>query len=122
MPAPESSAEDRLAALDAHICEHLFADERNRRELLSLFFLSVADRLGEARQALNEGDWRELTRLAHVIRGAAGHIGAGQLAAAATALEMAALAGDAPQAGRLLGQVSGQFGKLRDEAHAAERK
>jgi HPt (histidine-containing phosphotransfer) domain-containing protein len=113
---------DSIAKIDEHIRVNLFDDESSRRELLALFLLTIADRVAIADAALVEGDWRELSRLAHLIRGAAGHVGARQLSATAAEVELAAVARDAAMARRHWQRLTTQFKGLQDEAKAAERK
>jgi HPt (histidine-containing phosphotransfer) domain-containing protein len=113
---------DSLAKMDQHICKNLFDDEASRRELLALFLLTIADRVVLANAALADGDWRELSRMAHLIRGASGHVGARQLSALAAQVELAAEARDLATARRHWQDLTTQFKGLQDEAKAAERK
>ncbi len=107
---------DRLAEVEEHIRTHLFEDEVQRREVLELFLLTVADRVALADAALAEGDWREVSRLAHLIRGAAGHVGAARISAQAAIVEAAAEMRDGDTARKHWTELTRQFRGLRDEA------
>lgn len=113
---------DSLVKMDQHICRNLFEDEASRRELLALYLLTIADRVVIAEAALADGDWHELARLAHLIRGASGHVGARQLSATAAQVELAAEARDVSTVRRHWQSLTTQFKGLQDEAKAAERK
>jgi HPt (histidine-containing phosphotransfer) domain-containing protein len=107
---------ERLAAVDEHIRTHLFEEDVPRREFLELFLLTVADRIALVDAALAEGDWREVSRLAHLIRGAAGHVGAARISAHAAIVELAAEMRDGDTARKHWTELTRQFRGLRDEA------
>jgi len=109
---------DRIGQLSEHVRTHLFDDEKECREILDLFFLTVTDRLALGAAALAEGDWHELARLAHLIRGASGHVGAARLAANAGIVEMAAEAHDQAAARRHWAMLTDQFRDLCHEFRA----
>lgn len=109
---------DSLAQIDGYMREHLFSDERNCRELLALFFLTVPDRLAEAQVALAEVRWGDLARLAHVIRGASGHVGAKQLSAQAAMLEQTAAEPNAAVAVSQFRELQQIFLELQQEFNA----
>lgn len=109
---------ERLAAVEEHIRTHLFTEDIPRREILELFLLTVADRIALAEVALGEEDWREVSRLAHLIRGAAGHVGAGRISANAAIVELAAEMRDGATARKHWMDLTRQFRGLRDEARA----
>lgn len=113
---------DHRSWVEMHIRENLFPDEVHIRELLELFFLTVAERLALAETARSDGDWRELERLAHAIRGACAHVGAECLTSVAAGLEAAAARHDDGAARRGLREANDLFEGLRDEAAAVERQ
>jgi signal transduction histidine kinase/CheY-like chemotaxis protein/HPt (histidine-containing phosphotransfer) domain-containing protein len=57
------------------------------REVGQLFLEACPDHLAQIRRALDAGDWERLRVEAHTLKGAAGTVGAEQVAAAAEALE-----------------------------------
>jgi two-component system, sensor histidine kinase and response regulator len=79
--------QERLAAIDGLDLTHGLAITRNRLEfyarLLSLFVEHHADDPGRLRQLIQDGDSAALQGIAHVLKGAAGNIGASRVCALA---------------------------------------
>ena len=85
-------------ALDASVLEQLTGGDRGEmRALLDDFLDSCGRDLQAMQQAREAGDNAQLAREAHKIKGAARLVGAGELALAASELELAAKGNDWPQ-------------------------
>lgn len=85
-------------ALDASVLEQLTGGDRaEMRVVLDDFLDSCSRDLVAMQRARESGDAAQLAREAHKIKGAARLVGAGELALAASELELAAKASDWPQ-------------------------
>jgi len=49
-------------------------DKESVEEIFELFFSSLPETMGHIEQALNEGDWEKLGKLAHKIKGTGGNL------------------------------------------------
>ncbi len=65
-------------------------DDADMVELVELFVQEVPDRLAQLEQCLDQGNWSELARFAHQLKGAGGSYGFPQLTPAAARLEQLA--------------------------------
>jgi HPt (histidine-containing phosphotransfer) domain-containing protein len=67
-----------------------YCHDPDMTELLALFVQEIPDRLAVLEQHLEQGNWSELARFAHQIKGAGGSYGFPQLTPAAARLEQLA--------------------------------
>ena len=88
-PAPEPASEPVLdrAALDAIVAIQGPGDEDLVEELASIFFSEAPPRMERLRAALKAGDFREVNREAHGLKGSSASLGAKRLAGVARRLE-----------------------------------
>ncbi len=95
-------------------------DRRLYRRLLGMFLEEYPGFEQAVADAVQQGDWPLATRLAHTLKGAAGTIGARQLATAAGALEAEAAQGvRAPVAAQLLAEVGALLRPLIEALQAS---
>jgi len=95
-------------------------DRRLYRRLLGMFLEEYPGFEQAVADAVQQGDWPLATRLAHTLKGAAGTIGARQLAAAAGALEAeGAHEARAPEAAQLLAEVGALLRPLIEALQAS---
>jgi HPt (histidine-containing phosphotransfer) domain-containing protein len=100
------------APIDPAVVESLRRlGERTGRDLfreLTTLFLSAADtQVGTARQLLARGDFAELARVAHGLKGSSSVIGGRRVAAAAAALESTVAPGSAAPTGVVTSATDG---------------
>ena len=67
----------------------VFASDPDLREMIRLFVAEISDRMAIFETHLASGNWTELARMAHQLKGAAGSHGFAELSVAATALDVA---------------------------------
>ena len=105
--------------LDPNIVASLRAlgDEEFVQEIVELFASDASSRLVDMRQRVAIGDWQAVTRQAHSLRGAAGNVGAREVASQAGVLERDAEAGPVAGAEDILVRLTAAV----DEALAALR-
>jgi HPt (histidine-containing phosphotransfer) domain-containing protein len=65
-------------------------NEDDLAELVELFVQEVPDRLAQLEQCLDQGNWSELARFAHQLKGAGGSYGFPQLTPVAARVEQLA--------------------------------
>lgn len=66
-----------------------FQDDEDFRELLEEFAVAIPDRLQMVETLLAAADWKELSRMAHQLKGAGGGFGFPELSEKARSLEEA---------------------------------
>jgi len=76
-------------AAPADIIRSTFAGDADMRELIELFVGELPQRLADMTRSFDTGDWLELRRFAHQLKGASGSYGFGALTPAAAQLEQA---------------------------------
>jgi HPt (histidine-containing phosphotransfer) domain-containing protein len=90
------------------------AGEPDMVELIELFVAELPGRLSEMRRAESIGDWAQVGRLAHQLKGAGGSYGFPHLTAAALELEQAARSmGTAIEAAAALNRLGDACGVAR---------
>ncbi|MCA9287476.1 MAG: Hpt domain-containing protein [Phycisphaerales bacterium] len=82
-----------------------FVDDADMRELVDLFVSELPQRIEAIRGALGTQRYRDLQRLAHQLKGAAGGYGFPTIGAAAGVLEGTLKQNDEPPVARLRGEV-----------------
>lgn len=88
-------------ALDMAIVESLRTLEM-LQEIRALYVAQAEGRLRELRQAAVRGDAEEVARIAHLMKGGAGQVGATALAAVCAQIEAVCVTGDVRGAARML--------------------
>jgi HPt (histidine-containing phosphotransfer) domain-containing protein len=83
-------------------------------ETFDLFLSNVPGRLAAAEEGLANGSLADVGGVAHSLRGTAGAFGARGLAALATRLEEACLAGDEATAAAVVRQMRREYEAVRD--------
>jgi len=83
------------------------------REVIDLFLNDVPGRLEELRDALGSGDLDAAARLAHTLKGSAGHVGARALASLCARLEAQVRAGAQESAALALAAVDDELDRVR---------
>jgi CheY-like chemotaxis protein len=73
-------------------------DDHELRDIVTHFLDSLESKLSEMQTAWDEGDYEELTKLAHWLKGAGGTVGFGCFTAPAADLELHAEKGDSAEA------------------------
>ena len=81
--------------------------------VLDDYLATTTNDLQAAMRALASGDYPQLAREAHRVKGAAMLVGASELAIAATVLEQAARGADPPRVAPLLVELETAFDRLR---------
>lgn len=82
------------------------------RELLALFLDENPQRLRDLKQAIEDGDVKQIHYLAHTIKGVAANLGGSRLQHKASLLEVAAKQSDISQFTELLAHVSASSEQL----------
>jgi PAS domain S-box-containing protein len=90
-------------------------DAEFERELLATFVASGDRCLGEILAALDAGDFATIGKRAHALKGASANIHAAGLAAAASSLELAALASAAEEVGGLVRELTARLQAVNEE-------
>ena len=112
------SAEPAPAALNPVVIERLIrlgkdAGEDLMGQLAALFLLDAASKIAALHASLATSDAPALVLAAHSLRGAAGNLGATDLARVCTALESDGSAADLARAGTLLGELETELARVR---------
>ncbi|MFY9655374.1 MAG: PAS domain S-box protein [Methylocystis sp.] len=95
-PATLANSTERTVTIDREQALRLLGDDQELFvKLLQSFLKDFGEAAQEVRRSLDSGDRSNAAHLLHTLRGAAGYIGARELAAAATTLENSIL-GDGP--------------------------
>ncbi|HET9707010.1 MAG TPA: response regulator [Gemmatimonadales bacterium] len=117
-PAPTTSTFDPQALVDLQA----FAPGRPEfvTETVAVYLELTPGALGEARQALTQGDQTTLRRVFHSLRTSCAMVGARRMSTLSEAGEVAVLDGDLGQAERLLGEVDEEFGRVQEALGALE--
>ncbi|MBI1320362.1 MAG: response regulator [Candidatus Hydrogenedens sp.] len=90
LDALESAATGRLPVVDLEQVQQITGGKIERyHRIVRVFLENMPTRLAEVEGAAKQGDWEEVYRLAHSIKGAAGSLGAARMQAAALELETA---------------------------------
>lgn len=71
---PKSDHELDKDTVSKYFREQTGMDKESVDEIFELFFSSLPDTLGQIEQALSEGDWERLGKLAHKIKGTGGNL------------------------------------------------
>ncbi|NNE09984.1 MAG: response regulator, partial [Gemmatimonadetes bacterium] len=82
-------------------------------EILQMFLAETPLRIESANAALSSGDFQEVERSAHSLRGACANLGADRLAELCGILEEFAGTGDTGQADRVLHEIRGEFERVQ---------
>ncbi len=96
-----------MACLDAEVIAELrdiLGEDLNA--VAAEFALQFNEQLGPLRASVQAEDWREVARVAHLLKGSAGNLGASALAARVLLLERAARADDGETAALELAGVT----------------
>ena len=105
--APSEPVFDRRSAL-----ERLGDDEQLFEEVIGFFLEDSVKELDTIEAGMATGDWTEVRRAAHSLKGLAANFSAERATAAARELEEAALAGDADRAAALLPPLQSNIERL----------
>lgn len=117
-----SSTPDQLAIFNLdELKEHLDHDTDLLLELIDLYHSERKRQSPEMRQALSAGDLKQLSRLAHTIKGSLGSLQAPAARAEAQLLELAALRDDREACERLLPSFEHKLNELEAELQALTR-
>ena len=112
MAVVTSPADDHLVLDEAGLLAIVSNDRRAIDELARVFCMDAPRRLETIRHALEAGDYAELERAVHGLRGAAGSVGGRSTAAAATQLQDAARRRDADLCRQALDALVGEIDRL----------
>jgi two-component system sensor histidine kinase/response regulator len=129
LPAQQPSAEskpvksDRNGAVDLSVLAAYREIQQPGKpdfvtELIDLFLKETSAQLVMLHESISGNDADELLRVAHLLKGSSGNIGAGRIASLAQALEEKGIEGQAAET--LLEQLEREFGRVRT-ALVAER-
>jgi two-component system sensor histidine kinase/response regulator len=101
--------------------EQVAYDSELLLELIDLYFEERRRQSAEMRQALEEGDFQKLSRLAHTIKGSLGNLHAPSAHAEAQLLELAAGDKNSIACGPLFGSLERKLDLLETELNALTR-
>lgn len=92
-----------------------FENDPDMAQLLREFALGLADSRARLRRSLAEGNWREVQRVGHQLKGAGGGYGYPSLSEAGSQLEAAAAAATSrtPQLDAAVANVETQIARIR---------
>ncbi len=91
---------------DGEIIQSEFADDPDLAEIIDELVGALADKIEAMRQALENGHFEKLQRLAHQLKGAGGSYGYPLVTEASRVVELAAKAGDVEGAGMSLNDLA----------------
>lgn len=84
-------------------------------KMIDLFLSYAAEKIGEARRALDAGDWMALSKAVHPIRSSAGNIGAVRVQELAQQLEQLSQRGESGPLSVLVGELEAAFAAVKPE-------
>jgi HPt (histidine-containing phosphotransfer) domain-containing protein len=92
--------------------QQLGEDDDLMREIIAIFFEESGHQLADLRNALNSGEYRSASRIAHSLKGSLGNMHSDRARHWAQALETAALANDADASAKCLAALEQSISAL----------
>lgn len=99
----------------AEFQEQMMYDRELEVEIINLFLDEYVDQVSEMKQAMADGDWPLLSRVAHTIKGSLGSLHALRSRAYAQELELAAKRGEGEHCGPSLDRLTQELAALQPE-------
>jgi CheY-like chemotaxis protein/HPt (histidine-containing phosphotransfer) domain-containing protein len=91
-------------------------------EVIELFLEDAPERISALRDSLSQGDFPTVTRIAHTLKGSAGHLGAKLLATLCARIEHKARGGAAFNTGFAITSIEEEFERVRAALHEEAKR